>query len=545
LPPIDTVAPWTRRQFLGGIGAAAAGISLTALAGPARADTPLRVATSLTDIPKLTGSPEGGFEGLRFGGYPIFDPLINWDLSSSDKPAVLIPALAESWAVDPDDKKRWIVKLRQGVTFHDGSAFDADAALWNFAAIFDQKAPQYDPSRAGNTRPRMPSIVGAEKIDDHTIAIVTTTIDAMTPFQLTFLLFASPAQYAKLGNDWGKYADQPSGTGPFRVLHVDPHSILNLARFDAYWDKKRIAKSALLNIVPIPDPNTRVAALRTGEVDFIESVPPDAIDSLKGAGFTIMAKIYPHIWGWRLNTLPTSVFHDLRVRQAANLAVDRDGIVALLNGTAVPAKGLVATNSPWFGKPSFDLKLDLAAAKTLMTEAGYGPSNRAKAKILISANGGGQMQPLPMNEFIQQNLAQIWLDVDFQVVEFTTLFLVYRLGAKDQHSAGIDGINIASNTQEPSSAILRGYLTDYAPPQGSNWSFYSNTEVDAYLRQAQQDFDPATFNAAMANAHQRLVDDAASLMVVHDTNPRGLSSHVKGFVQPQSWFADFTSVSLT
>jgi ABC-type transport system substrate-binding protein len=180
-----------------------------------------------------------------------------------------------------------------------------------------------------------------------------------------------------------------------------------------------------------------------------------------------------------------------------------------------------------------------------MTEAGYGPSNHAKAKILISANGGGQMQPLPMNEFIQQNLAQIWLDVDFQVVEFATLFLVYRLGAKDQHSAGIDGINIASNTQEPSSAILRGYLTDYAPPQGSNWSYYSNTEVDAYLRAAQQEFDPAAFDAAIANAHQRLVDDAASLMVVHDTNPRGLSSHVKGFVQPQSWFADFTSISVS
>jgi peptide/nickel transport system substrate-binding protein len=544
MPSIPTAAALTRRQVFVGGGAVAASVALASLANPARADAPLRVATSLTDIPRLSGSPEGGFEGLRFAGYPIYDPLINWDLTASDKPSSLVPALAESWQIDPQDKKRWILKLRQDVSFHDGSRFDADAALWNFAAIFDAKAPHYDGARAATTRSRMPSIVGAEKIDDHSIAVITESVDAMTPYQLTFLLHVSPAQYTKLGNDWSKFAAEPSGTGPFRVAKLAPHIRLDLARNDAYWDKQRMAKSPLLAIIPIPDPNSRVAALRSGEVDFIESVPPDTIASLKGAGFKVLANIYPHIWGWRLNTLPDSPFADLRVRRAANLGIDRTAIVNLLDGTAVAAKGLVAPSSPWFGKPSFDLRYDLVEAKRLMAEAGYGPSKHAKARILISANGGGQMQPLPMNEFIQSNLAQIWLDVEFQVSDFAALFTAYRNGAKAPQSAGIHGINLASPTQEPASAFLRGFLTDYAPPRGSNWSYYSNPEVDQHLREAQQALEPEDFNHAMARAHELLVEDAVSLIVVHDTNPRALSERVRGFVQPQNWFADFTSVTV-
>ena len=84
--------------------------------------------------------------------------------------------------------------------------------------------------------------------------------------------------------------------------------------------------------------------------------------------------------------------------------------------------------SPWFGKPSFQPRFDLAEAKRLMTEAGYGPSKRVKTKTLIANSGGGQMVPLMMNEFIQSNLAEIWIDVEFQVVDFVTLFTAYRNG---------------------------------------------------------------------------------------------------------------------
>jgi len=90
---------------------------------------PLRIAMTLADIPLTDGAPDQGTEGLRFLGYTVYDPLIRWDLSSADQPARLVPGLATSWKQDPQDPSRWIFELRQGVKFHDGSAFNADAVI--------------------------------------------------------------------------------------------------------------------------------------------------------------------------------------------------------------------------------------------------------------------------------------------------------------------------------------------------------------------------------------------------------------------------------
>jgi peptide/nickel transport system substrate-binding protein len=539
--PKSGVGQLSRRRLL--LGAVASGAAFSTAPVFAQSDATLKFAISLLDIPRLWGAPEGGFEGLRFGGYPIYDALINWDLRNPNT-SELTPGLAVSWTTDPADRTRWIVKLRDDAVFHDGSRFDADAAVWNFDSMLNSKAPQFDAIRSGMNRSRLPSILRAEKIDGSTIAVLTETPDAMTPYQLSFLLMASPSQHAKLGGDWTKFAAQPSGTGPFRVTQLVPRTRLELARNAEYWDKNRVPKVSAMSLLPIPDPSSRVAALRAGQVDFIESVPPDTIASLTSAGFTVLSNLYPHMWGWRLSTLPDSIFKDIRVRRAANLAIDRGGLVEALNGTAVPAKGLVAPSSPWFGKPSFDVRYDPAEAKRLLADAGFGPKQRIKTQALISNSGGGQMQPLPMNEFIQANLAEIGIDVELKVVDFVTLFTAYRSGAKAPGLAGIGAINLATPTQEPSSSFLRGFLTDYAPPRGTNWDHYSSPELDRDLREAQQAFEPAAFNSALAKAHMRIVDDAAFLYVVHDTNPRALSRRASGFSHPRNWFADFTSISL-
>src|SRR3981189_3686158 len=84
------------------------------------AEKALRIAISLIDIPNLWAAPDGGFEGVRFGGYPIFDSLVMWDLTSADRPSRMVPGLAESWTRDPATPKRWVFELREA-KFHDGS----------------------------------------------------------------------------------------------------------------------------------------------------------------------------------------------------------------------------------------------------------------------------------------------------------------------------------------------------------------------------------------------------------------------------------------
>ena len=111
----------------------------------------LRIAMTAADIPRTLGQPDQGFEGNRFTGIPMYDALTHWDLSKADAPSILIPGLALSWSVDAKDKTKWVFKLRPNVKFHDGSAFNADAVVWNVRKVLDKDAPHFDASQVGVT----------------------------------------------------------------------------------------------------------------------------------------------------------------------------------------------------------------------------------------------------------------------------------------------------------------------------------------------------------------------------------------------------------
>ncbi|HWG05534.1 MAG TPA: ABC transporter substrate-binding protein, partial [Beijerinckiaceae bacterium] len=111
---------------------------------PARAESVLRVAMTAGDIPDWSGMTDQGAEGVRFVGNSLYEALIGWDLSRSDVEAQIRPVLATEWHIDPDDHKRWIFSLRQGVKFHDGCDWNADSAVWNFDRYMNNKAAAYN-----------------------------------------------------------------------------------------------------------------------------------------------------------------------------------------------------------------------------------------------------------------------------------------------------------------------------------------------------------------------------------------------------------------
>ena len=238
---IQTVIHPSRREVLIG-GAALAGLSWPDLAAAQTAGV-LRIGMTAADIPQMTGSPDNGFEGYRFTGYTIFDALVNWDLSSATKTSDIIPGLAESWAPDPSDKTKWIFKLRHGVAFHDGSPFNADAVVWNYDKLLNKSAPQFDPRQVGLVGFRIPSIKTVRKIDDYTVGFGTAEPDAFVPYQVCYILMASPKQWEALGKDWAKFHEQPSGTGPFKVDKYVQRQRVELVPNMAYWDKNRVPKT--------------------------------------------------------------------------------------------------------------------------------------------------------------------------------------------------------------------------------------------------------------------------------------------------------------
>lgn len=530
------------RRILRGIWGLVGALALSgALLSNANAQGTLRIGMTANDVPLTWGQPDNGFEGYRFVGLQLYDGLINWDLTSSDKPSGLVPGLAESWEVNPSDPTKWTFKLRQGVKFHDGSDFTADAVVFNFDKLFDDKSPQYSARQASLVNFRMPGYKAVKKIDDYTVEFETTAPDSFFPFQVSYFLIASPAQWEKT-KDWNAFANAPSGTGPFKMQKLTARESAELVPFEEHWDPTRVPKLERLLLIPLPDPSARTAALLSGQVDWIEAPAPDAIPRIESQGMQLVSNVYPHIWSWHFSRLEGSPWNDLRVRKAANLAVDRAGIIQLLGGYGVAATGHVPKDNAWYGTPSFEIKTDIEAAKALMAEAGYGPDKPLKAIMSISASGSGQMLPLQMNEYIQQNLREIGIDVEFKVVEWQALLDIWRAGAKAPQAEGSHGVNVSYAIQDPYSAFTRFLRSDLAAPNGVNFGYYSNPELDEMFKKIELTFDPNERDALLAQVHTKIVDDALFLWVVHDVAPRAMSTNVKGFVQSQNWFQGLTTV---
>jgi len=519
----------------------------------------LRIAMTAGDIPRTSGQPDQGYEGNRFTGIPMYDGLTQWDLSSATKPVGVIPDLAVSWAVSEADKTRWIFKLRPGVKFHDGSAFNADAVVWNIGKVLDKEAPQYDAAQVGVTASRMPTLRSARKIDDLTVELTTSEPDSFLPFNLTNLFMASPAQWGrKLAAvpasvtdraerskaAWTAFAADASGTGPFKQARFVPRERLEMVKNPDYWDPKRRPKIDRVVLLPLPEASSRSAALMSGQVDWIENPAPDALDAIKARGFKLYSNIQPHLWPWQFSMLPDSPFKDKKVRQAANLCINRTAMKELLGGLMVEATGIVEPGDPWRGNPTFQIKYDVAAGQKLMQEAGYSAAKPVKVKIQTSASGSGQMQPLPMNEFMQESLKACYFDVQFDVVEWNTLFSGWRLGAKDPGAHGAHATNVSAATVDPFLAMVRFVSTKAQPPVANNWGYYSNPETDALSDKARTTFDEKQRDAVLSQLHARIVEEAPMLFVAHDVGPRAISPKVKGVVQPKSWFIDLATMNM-
>ena len=519
----------------------------------------LRIAMTAADIPRTLGQPDQGFEGNRFTGIPIYDALTQWDLSKADAPSVLIPGLSTSWAVDAKDKTKWVFKLRPGVKFHDGSAFNADAVVWNVQKVLDKEAPHFDASQVGVTASRMPTLRSARKIDELTVELTTSEPDAFLPINLTNLFMASPTQWAaklqavpasvtvpaeRAKVAWTTFAADPSGSGPFKVTRFLARERLELAANKTYWDAKRVPKIDKVVLLPMPEANARTAALLGGQVDWIEAPSPDAVPQITQRGFKIYTNAQPHVWPWQLSFVEGSPWLDKRVRQAANLCVDRGGMKQLLGGMMAEPKGTVPPGHPWWGNPKFDIRYDVKAAQALMAQAGFSAAKPLKVKVQISASGSGQMQPLPMNEFAQQSLKQCFFDVDFDVIEWNTLFTNWRKGAKDPSANGASAVNISFAAMDPFFAMVRFVSTKAYPPVSNNWGYYGNAEVDKLVADARNSFDDKARDAALAKLHAHIVEDAPFVWIAHDVGPRALSPKVKNVVQPRSWFIDIATMTM-
>ncbi|SDE71726.1 peptide/nickel transport system substrate-binding protein [Blastococcus fimeti] len=461
----------------------------------------------------------------------MYEGLIDEDLSkSSDEVPIppLRPALAESWEVS-DDGLVYRFHIRPDVTFHDGTELDAEAAAFNIRRMWDESFEFYDTKSAAQSAFVWQHLTAVETPDPMTLELTMAQPFSAFPRLLTqggYNTIISPTALAKWGND--EIADHPTGTGPFRFVDRVRGQRITLERNEEYWGER--AKLSRVVFRPLPDASTRAAALRAGEVDMIAAPSPDSLQNLRDAGFVVSEGAPPHLWFLSLNVAegPTS---DVRVRQAINLAIDRDGLVSdLLKDTAVPAQSVLPPANAAAVPDPDAYGYDPEEARRLLAEAGF--ADGFSTVLTTSTSGSGQIIPVEMAEYIQANLADVGIRVEIRASEWISYLTTYNQGLAPE-------VGMAQMSWGMSSPYWLNILnsSSLVAPNGPNVAGFSSPELDALMQQAATATDEDAADELWKQAVVLAQEARAIAPVVNDKAPYVLSADVRGFVSPsEEWF---------
>ena len=299
-------------------------------AAPVAASGPVEREVMYVGVQGLPGGMDPTDELSNVGTrvtYSVFDTLIRRDFLDHNK---LVPSLATAWERTSDTVLR--LTLRQGVTFHNGDPFTAEDVKFTFDRILA------DDSTLAEAKGYFASFKEVRVVDDYTVEIETTEPDPVLEKRLSsWASWIVPKKYIEEIGGNEAFAQAAVGTGPYRVVSLDPDNELVTERYEGYWDVLPPVKQIIFKV--IPEASTRVTALLNGEVDMITNIPPDQIATLQSADNVELKQIpLANIHVLRYNT-NHPVLQDKRLRQAMNLAIDRQLLIdTLWNGVAVPLR---------------------------------------------------------------------------------------------------------------------------------------------------------------------------------------------------------------
>jgi peptide/nickel transport system substrate-binding protein len=415
------------------------------------------------------------------------------------------PGLADSWAIS-DDARVYLFRLKPGIRFHDGTAFDAEAVKFNFERMLDPTHPNHD------TGPFplaffFEQIERIEILDPLTVRFVLR--ESFAPF-LSNLAYptgfmVSPTAVRRWGPDYGRH---PSGTGPFRFGDWQAGRRVQLLRFEDYHGVP--ARLDALMFRPVTDPMTRVAELMAGGVDVALELSPDNVAAFRSSKeYRVVEATGPHLWFVILNTRDGPLA-DVRVRRAVNHAIDKRTLVDdVLRKTAEVATGPIPRVFDHVFDPTFDAySYDPEKARALLTEAGHDAPLRLR--FLVPRGGSGMLAPLAMATAIQGDLARIGIAVDIESYEWNAYLARVNGGLAED----ADMAEMAWMTNDPDTLPSLALHCDAHPDNGGfNSGYYCNARTDALIEQARRSGDPAT-RSRLYRSLAGLVQEDAPWVVV-------------------------------
>jgi peptide/nickel transport system substrate-binding protein len=481
----------------------------------------------------LTLDPHAQNEGPTHTlAHQIYEPLIIRDTTGAFE-----AALATDWAPKAGDPNVWVFTLRQGVTYHDGAAFTAEDVVFSI-------------NRAKSEQSRMKellaSVVEVRAVDDHTVEFVTDGPNPILPSNLTNL-FIMDSGWAEAngvvkvqdmdGGETTFAATNANGTGAYKLVSREPDVKTVMTRNEDYWGKGQFPlEVSEIVYTPIQNAATRVAALLSGEVDFIQDVPVQDLQRVAGTdGLVVKTAPQNRTIFFGLNQGPDDIpndnvegknpLADVRVREAMNLAINRDAIrQVVMRGQSQPA-GIIAPPfvNGWTAEMD-EVSTDTARAKALMEEAGYG-------------DGFAIQLDCPNDRYVNDEAI-----CQAAVGMFGQIGITVNLDAKPkaQHfplisSGGTDFYMLGWGVPTYDSEYIFNFLVHTRGEERGSWNGtgYSNPALDAKIVSLASETDLAARNATIAEIWNTVQDEVLYLPIHHQVLNWGMTDKMGIEVSPE------------
>jgi peptide/nickel transport system substrate-binding protein len=406
------------------------------------------------------------------------------------------PDLATSWASN-DAATEWTVKLREGVTFHDGSAFDSGDVIYTFARVLD-------PENKSPARSAIKMIDKMEAVDSMTVKFTLSTPFADMPLQLMdYRLRIIPE------GSGDSIATSGIGTGPFKLVSFDAAGVTKLEANMDYWEgAPGVAK---MEIIGIGDGQARMQALLGGQIHFENTVTNQQKPMFASSNKFKMMEVPTGNWRGLVFRTDVAPFTDLKVRKAVRMAADREELVKLIMGGAAT----VACDTPV--KPDdqyradISCQQDIAGAKKLLAEAGF--PNGIDVDVYVAT-----LEPTwpILAEAYQQQAAEAGIRVNIKQVPsdgyWSDTWMQKTVSATRWNERPAD------------SALHEIYLSS------AKWneSYYNDPAFDALLGEARRELDFNKRKALYVQAQEHLYETAGTLIPYHVSKLYVMDAGVKG-----------------
>lgn len=420
----------------------------------------------------------------------------------------IVPMLATGWTWS-DGGKALTMKLREGVTFHDGEAFNAEAVKYNI-----ERSKTLPESRR---KAEVKSIESVEVVDPYTVTFHLAAPDATLLAQLADRagMMLAPEAAEKAGVDFGL---APVCAGPFKFKERVQQDKIVLEKFADYYDAANVHFDSV-TFLPIPDTTVRLANLRAGDLDMLERLAATDLASAKGdANLTVASATSLGYQGMTFNIANTDKAknpfgQDARVREALSLAIDRNVInQVVFNGAFAPGNQPFPPTSFWYDADFPVPARDVEKAKALLAEAGYD-------KVTLNMQAANNPVQQQLMQVIQAMASEAGIEINIVAKEFATML-------KDQTAGDFEATQVGWSGRVDPDGNIYGFVVTGA---GLNDGHYSNPAVDEALNKARASTDTAERKTYYDAAQAILLKEGPIVYIYHPVWLWALDKKVEGF----------------